>query len=145
MRVILYSLLLFSLSGCFGSSKKMTPLPSTENRSESAPEMEQKVDDFKMPTKQSKQIPAVELIWEVPNQPVVAYHISYGTNPNVLGDVVKVDVHDLEKLDHPEFGPVFRYKLTVNTKETIYISLQAENSQGLSAPTDPFVLKARGK
>ncbi|MCB0360361.1 MAG: hypothetical protein KDD44_12020 [Bdellovibrionales bacterium] len=88
-------------------------------------------------TKEEKPSP-VELIWQVPGEAVEVYHIFYGLNPSNLDREVVVEVSELEKYDHPSFGPVFRYYLTsAPDGKTIWVSLQAENKFGKSPRSEP--------
>lgn len=75
----------------------------------------------------------VELLWKVPNENVIAYHFYYGTRPNELSEHVRVPVERIEKLAHPVYGTVFRYRLRgAFPEEELFVSIRAENDQGLS-------------
>lgn len=80
---------------------------------------------------------ALELLWQVPGEAVDTYHIHYGRTRTNLDMNVNVSVTELEKYDHPQYGPVFRYRLPgVTSAEKVYLSLQAENHAGISPPSD---------
>lgn len=74
-----------------------------------------------------------EIVWEVPTQPVEFYRLSYGAEPSRLDQSVRIPVATLQKLDDPKFGPIYSYTLRgVSRTEPLFISLRAENRQGLS-------------
>lgn len=78
----------------------------------------------------------VEIIWQVPSEPVEVYFLSYGTNPSNLDQHVELPVNKIAKRDHPAYGPVFQYELAnLPSDSPVYFSLQAQNSYGTSAPT----------
>ncbi len=84
----------------------------------------------------------VEVMWRVPTDPVEKYYILYGTDESKLDKQVELSVKDIQKIDHPKFGPVFRYELRqVPIDKTLFISLKAENRFGVSAPTPPVRLE----
>jgi hypothetical protein len=79
----------------------------------------------------------LELVWEVPAQPVEFYHLAYGPEAGSTARTLKIPVSELEKVDDPRYGPVFRYLLHgVEKGRPIYISLRAENRQGISDPSE---------
>ena len=89
----------------------------------------------------AERVQPVEVMWRVPTDPVEKYYILYGADEAALDKKVELQVKDIQKLDHPKFGPVFRYELRqVPIDKTLFISLQAENRFGVSAPTPPVKL-----
>ena len=83
----------------------------------------------------------VEILWRVPTDTVERYQILWGNDESNLDQKVVVEVRDLTKVDHPKFGPVFRYELRqVPMDQAIYLSLRAENRFGISQPTPPVRL-----
>ncbi|MFN8390508.1 MAG: hypothetical protein U0136_09485 [Bdellovibrionota bacterium] len=85
---------------------------------------------------QAEDTSTVEVLWQVPGEPVEKYHLSYGLDPSHLDNHLEIPVSDLQKIDHPKHGPVFRYELKNAPAHTpIYISLRAENKSKLSDPT----------
>ena len=78
----------------------------------------------------------VEVIWQVPTDAVEIYHLDFGTSETALDNHLKIPVSELEKSNHPRFGPVFRYRLkNIPANQTVYLSLRAENQHGVSQPT----------
>lgn len=89
-----------------------------------------------------ERVQPVEVMWRVPTDPVEKYYILYGTDEAKLDKQVELAVKDIQKIDHPKFGPVFRYELKqIPSDKTLFISLKAENRFGVSAPTPPVRLE----
>lgn len=81
----------------------------------------------------------VEVLWKVPAEEVSAFRLHYGTNPGDLSKNIRVPVEKLERFSHPLYGPTFRYRLYgMSPKQTTYVSLQAENANGIS-PRSPVL------
>ncbi|HQH29083.1 MAG TPA: hypothetical protein PLP17_16940, partial [Oligoflexia bacterium] len=55
--------------------------------------------------------PSVELLWQVPGEAVEKYYIFYGSDAQNLAQRAEVPVSQLEKIDHPVHGPLYRYVL----------------------------------
>lgn len=90
------------------------------------------------------QIPGIEIIWEVPRKPVEVYHLTYGLKEDSLDREVTIPIEKLEKLDHPAFGPVFRYRLRdVTPNQDVFVSMRAENRLGISEPSKTVKISSR--
>ena len=77
---------------------------------------------------------SVELLWQVPSGPVDKYHLAYGSEPTALDSKVEIPIRELEKIDDPSHGPLFRYIVEgVTTKGKLYFTIQAENQYGKSS------------
>ncbi len=86
---------------------------------------------------ETQQLSSVEILWQVPGEAVEYYYLRHGTDSSNLDSKEKLAVKDLEKIDHPEHGPLFRYVISgVPASQTIYFTIQAENQFGLS-PESP--------
>lgn len=89
---------------------------------------------------------SIEVLWRVPTDAVERYHVLYGSAPEKLDRSVVIPVAKLQKIDHPKFGPVYRFELpSIPMDEIIYVSLRAENSAGVSPPTPPVKLEPGSK
>jgi hypothetical protein len=85
----------------------------------------------------TEEVSSVEILWQVPGEAVEKYYLRYGTDDAVLDTSVVIMVRELDKIDHPDYGPLFRYVVSgVPAKQTIYFTIQAENQYGLS-PASP--------
>jgi hypothetical protein len=144
----------FLISGCsLFSDQKQAPSEGeiTEemlDQAASAKAEQEAVSDFPSgisidpseETPEPKQTTAavVELIWKVPSGKIDAYHLAYGYSKDDISTEVILKVSDLEQMDHPEFGPVFRYILSgVPSGKDVFFTLQAENEFGISEKTPP--------
>ena len=82
-------------------------------------------------------------MWQVPTEPVEAYHIyllNSALDPVDEKKHFRVLVSNLKKEDDPTYGPVYKYQvpgnLTANT-----IQIKAENRFGLSEASEPMVVQ----
>ncbi len=81
----------------------------------------------------------VEVLWKVPKEEVFAFHLHYGLAPDSLNKNVRIPVEKLERVSHPLYGPTYRYRLYgMSPEQTTYVSLQAENQNGIS-PRSPVL------
>jgi hypothetical protein len=80
---------------------------------------------------------SVEILWQVPGEPVEKYHLNYGTDPEHLDQIKEIPAQDLERIDNPVHGTLFRYVLTgVEPGKRFFFTIQAENQYGVS-PKSP--------
>lgn len=97
---------------------------------------EQSIEQRKVPADPDRRISepvGLEMLWRVPDEPVTAYHFYYGIEPNNLTEHVRVPVDDIEKLVHPVYGAVYRYRIRRPLPESeLFVSIRAENEHGLS-------------
>lgn len=78
----------------------------------------------------------VEVLWQVPGEAVEKYHLYYGLEADELSNHIEVSVSELQKVDDPKHGPVYRYELKdIPAQRAIYLSLRAENKYGMSDPS----------
>lgn len=113
-----------------------TPLSSEEQGTEelSPPESS---PEKSPPPKQSSNLSSIEIVWQVPGESVERYHLAYGTDRNSLDQELTIPVSELNKIDDPIHGPVFRYTLSgIEVGTPIFFTIQAENQYGLS-PKSP--------
>jgi hypothetical protein len=88
---------------------------------------------------------SLEILWQVPTEPVEAFRLSYGFSPENLEKEVRIPIASLQKLDDPAFGPVFSYQLSgITADQVVYVSLRAEN-QGLISPPSPTLKVTKGQ
>lgn len=86
----------------------------------------------------------IEILWQVPTTAVEAYHIYISQGDDKEERHIKVPVQGLQKIDHPTYGPVYRYELRdVGKAENIKILLRAENQYGLSEPSAPVMVPSQ--
>ena len=156
LRIFLIFLLSFGLSGCsllesinpFSSTKKSEQKVSTTEQQQAVAKEQQVTPQGDIsenrqvqPEAESNELSAqqssVEILWQVPGEPIEKYHIDYGNDPANLDKHLEIPVSELEKVDDPTHGPLFRYVLTgTELGKSIYFTVQAENQYGLS-PKSP--------
>ncbi len=151
--LVFLSVLGLSVSGCsalgslnpFGSSDTTsTPTASEQPSGDStqAGEVEARKESGEPPLSARTTVDTahkssvVEVIWQVPTEPVETYHLYYGLAENDLSNHVAIPIAELERATHPRFGPVYRYRLRdIPSHQTVFISLAAENRAGMSPKT----------
>ncbi len=82
----------------------------------------------------------VELLWKMnPDRSIRTYHIYYGTNEHNLSEHQVVAVGDLEQVNHPVYGPAYRYRLRGAPRGSeLFIALSAENETAESSRSPVF-------
>lgn len=86
----------------------------------------------------------VEVLWEVPLQPVEFYHVYYGTVSGQPDGYQRVGAAELEKIDDPVYGPVYRHVLRgVSRDRDLYVTLRAENRSGISETSQQIRIAAQ--
>ena len=92
------------------------------------------------------EVSGVEVVWQVPLKPVEVYHLNYGFDSANLNQELTIPVDKLEKIDHPSYGPVFKYRLKgVPNNRDVFVTLRAENRIGLSDPSPVIKVAATAK
>lgn len=85
-----------------------------------------------------------ELVWQVPSEAVESYEIALGSSPTSLSDIRRIPITSLEKVDHPVYGPIYRYKVdNLDPNRTTFISLRATNRYG-SSPQSQLIRVENG-
>jgi hypothetical protein len=81
----------------------------------------------------------IELILEIPREPVDRYVVNYGFEKDKLDSHLEIKISDFEKLEYNEKGYVYRYVIeTLPNDRTIYMSLVSMNGEKASAPSEIF-------
>lgn len=86
---------------------------------------------------------SIEVMWQVPTEPVVAYHIYLQSGALDQVDEKKhfrVLVSKLKKEDNATYGPVYKYQVPGNLIANT-ILIRAENRFGLSEPSEPMIVQ----
>ena len=121
-------LLAAGLNGCgwFGSTAAPAPQAEAETPTAGAPLPGTPLAVEKLQRPQKSAPTDVEILWEIPQQPVDGFVIRYGFSRSGLDKTVKVKAMDIEKIDDPVHGPVIRYLLKdIPSDKRIYITVSA--------------------
>lgn len=87
----------------------------------------------------------VEVIWEIPKDPVDGYIIRYGFNRDKLEFEEKVSSSSLDRFEDPKFGFVYRHVLkNVPPEKSVFVSLTAYTGTERSAPSPVFEVGKSG-
>lgn len=86
----------------------------------------------------------VEVLWQINPERVDKYHIYFGADAANLDGHVEIPIKKIQKVEHPTYGPVYRYELQIPraTRDT-YVSIQAENVTGVSPASPPTRIVSR--
>ena len=130
--------------GLFGASEnsqvtvagEVAPLPAPQV---TAP---QPVEIKALQQPPQKSLEDIDVIWKIPQEAVDGFVIHYGNAPEKLPSEVKLSIPELERFDHPQFGPVYRYVLKgFNKNDKIFVSVSAFTDTLVSPPSS--VLEAK--
>lgn len=84
----------------------------------------------------------IEILWKIPESPVDGFLIQYGNSKENLDQEIKISSDDVEKLDHPKYGPTYRYLLHGFSKnEKIFVAVSAISDTLVSSPSEVFEVK----
>ncbi len=98
----------------------------------------QELPERKKPTEEIKE-ERVEIIWMVPKEPVDAFILKYGYSKYSLNFEKRIEVLELEALNDPQHGYVYKYILQpVETERTLFVSLATVSGEKTSAFSDVF-------
>lgn len=128
--------LLVSLSACSGPLRTLNPFNKPDNPAAAeAAEAGAAADSGTRQTAPAERS-IIEVLWRVPSDGVDTYLLDYGFEENNLDRQIRIPVGELNKIDHPKHGPVFRFELKgIPADRAIYLSLRAENKHGVSDPS----------
>lgn len=142
--------LCFSLSAC-GILNKTAPPVTPEAAQTKAPESHvpanpadnktSKVIVEGLAEKKSATLSDIEVLWQIPTQPVDGFVIQYGYEKNTLDQQVKIATKDLEKFEDSKFGFVFRYVLgDLPLSKTVFVTISAYTGEKVSHPSEVFTV-----
>lgn len=95
------------------------------------------VEDFEV--SKDRTISDIEVIWQIPEETVDGYLITYGYEPENLDQQVKLQAQSIEKFEDKHHGFVFRHVLSgIPLSKTVYISISAYNGNVVSGPSKTF-------
>lgn len=119
-------LVIFAFSGC-SQSFQTTPAPTQTKVAEEAAIIRSDV----------------EIVWQVPEEPVDSFTLYYGYSEDTLEYSVTVETNNLEVIEDPEYGDIFRYILGgVLPEKTVFVAIAAQSNGELSERSEVFAIEA---
>ncbi|MCO6429297.1 MAG: hypothetical protein J5J00_00425 [Deltaproteobacteria bacterium] len=86
----------------------------------------------------------VEIIWRVPVEQVEGFEVNFGFARNKMDEKVRVYAQDLEQIEDPLHGPVYRFVLgNIPLNQPLFIAIAAFTEEKTSPPSDIFEVKAQ--
>jgi len=80
---------------------------------------------------------AIEIIWELPQNPVDGYVLKYGFSADKLTTQLTLSLNDIERYEDPRFGFVYRYYLpSIPANKRVFLTLATIRGNQISAPSD---------
>lgn len=66
----------------------------------------------------------IEIIWEIPKEPVKGFVLNYGYSPDRLEFHLRLDAQNIQRVSHPQYGEVYRYVLeSVPGDRSVFVSI----------------------
>jgi hypothetical protein len=85
----------------------------------------------------------VEIMWHIPTDPVEGFVVKYGFERSSINEETRILTKDLEQVETPQFGKVFRFVLgNIPVDRPLYISIAAFSGDKVSKASDIFEVKA---
>jgi hypothetical protein len=137
MFVLLAAFLAFGLCAC---SMIRGKAPATGSQADQSPARSVKAiatTSTKVPVeeleKDKKDSLGLELVWAMPNEPVDGFVIHYGLHKESLDKQLTLKSNELEKMDDPDRGQVYRYVVKdVPADQPVFVGISAFAGQNSS-------------
>lgn len=132
-----------SLAGCgfiernsFGLFGEEAP-PKVERLASKGGRRTARVGIDRAPSRERRVASDVEMLWEIPGEPVEGFVISYGYDDgSEFGRRMKVRAADLERFEDKQYGFVYRYVLRdIPADRPLRVSISAYNGEEISPPS----------
>ncbi len=152
MRLLLAILIPLTLLGCSTSQEPLPQYPKIKTSTSEFPAQEFKIEKPNalknnsdiLPKNQPPKLPSdeVQLLWQVPTEPVEKYVIYFGWSKDKLDQKVEIPLASLQKIEDPRFGAVYKYLLPdIPVDRTVYVSIAAIHGDIISQPGQVIELK----
>ncbi len=149
LKLLVFTTLLTVLSSCglLGrpDAKQEPGAPGAVEQSKT----ETQVAIEELERKQFEKTADIEVLWQIPEQPVDGFVIRYGYERDQLDRIVEVPADLLEKIEDPAQGIAYRYLLhDIPTEKRVYLTVSAYKDKLESEPSAVFVVepdKAEGE
>jgi hypothetical protein len=97
---------------------------------------------LKKPFKETINYEDVELIWEIPREPVEGFIIHYGYIDSNKADSVKVLTTELSKFEDKQFGFVYQYILkNIRSDKTLKVAISSFDKDQVSPPSKTEIIE----
>ena len=85
----------------------------------------------------------VEIVWQVPDDPVDSFKLFYGYSADAVDSEVTVAISDLDEIEDPVYGKVYRYVLQgVLPEQSVFVAIAAVKNGVASNRSDVFEIEA---
>jgi hypothetical protein len=138
-KALIFALLLTSFTGCeflhrntiglFSSSPPVAEAGESSfssNQMQESPEATEttRVDIEELEQQKPGGNSQIEIVWEIPKEPVDGFLIHYGFEKGHLEKIVRLQSSEIEKYEDPRYGFVYRHKLTdVPPNQTVFVAM----------------------
>ena len=148
-QLLAFSLLVLASSGCGAIKRNTIGLFSdenvaSENKGASSGSLDNQPSNVPVelpPTDSNVTAQDVEIIWQAPSSTVDGFVIHYGFSKEELSFERRINAADLKLLDHPAYGPVYRYSISdLPNDRTVYVSVSAFKDTLVSDPSEIFAV-----
>lgn len=87
----------------------------------------------------SETVSAIEVLWEVPTEPVEGFVVRYGQAHEELSVERRLTVADIERVEDPTRGRLYRFVIEgIPTTQRLFLSIAAFNGGQESPPSKVF-------
>lgn len=84
-------------------------------------------------------VSAIELLWEVPQEPVEGFIVRYGAAHEALTAERRLAVADIERIEDPSRGRLYRYVIEgIPVTQRVFLTIAAFNGDHESPPSRVF-------
>ena len=84
----------------------------------------------------------VEIVWQVPEESVDGFVLYYGYEEAALDSEVSVSVDQIEQLDDPDYGKLYRYVLEgVVPDKTVYVAIASVQGDTTSERSEVIAIE----
>ena len=96
----------------------------------------------KLPSARERETSSIELMWQIPKDPVTGYRINYGYSRTMLDKTKEVNASSIEKFKDSVHGDVYRLFIEdVPADRSTFVSITAIEGGKESAPSAPVEVR----
>ena len=100
------------------------------------------VDIEKLPDRR-QEANSVEVLWKRGGEKLDGYVLHYGSAPSLLDQEITLELSEIEQVDHPEHGILYRYVIEdlPNSDDQIFVSISAFRGSFVSERSETIQVK----